>query len=147
MILLIACSTGSFSRMSLTSISDPANANDRMSDSASFSAYRNISRNPDIAATEPETSHSTITRGFSMRFCFQTVMNGMPPQPMFRRSVRRVSNCPRNRRRRVFAYRAASFFAICRTSTRIRSRSRRSRFDSRADFSSSSRNFSVSPFA
>ena len=30
-----------------------------------------------------------MTRGFSMRFCFQTVMNGMPPQPMFRRSVRR----------------------------------------------------------
>ena len=74
-----------------------------MSDSASFSAYRNISRNCAIAATEPETSHSTITRGFSMRFCFHTVMNGMPPQPMFRRSVRRVSSCPRSRRRRVLA--------------------------------------------
>ena len=30
-------------------------------------------------------------------------MSGMPPQPMFRRSVRRVSRMPRNRRRRVLA--------------------------------------------
>ena len=63
----------------------------------------NISRNCAIAATEPDTSHSTITRGFSMRRCFHTVMNGTPPQPMLRRSVRRMSSWPRNRRRRVFA--------------------------------------------
>ena len=85
MISSIAASISCFSRMSLTSISDPAKANDRMSDSASCTAYRNISRNCAIGATEPDTSHSTITRGFSMRFCFHTVMNGMPPQPMFRR--------------------------------------------------------------
>ena len=103
MIFSMAASTGSFSRMSLTSIKEPEKPNARMSDMASFSAYKNISRNCAIAATEPDTSHSTITRGFSMRFCFHTVINGTPPQPMLRRSVRRASNCPRNRRRRILA--------------------------------------------
>ena len=147
MIWVIASSIGFFSRISLTSIRLPAKAKLRMFDSASFSVYRNNNRNCAIAATEPDTSHSTMTLGLSIFFCFQTVMNGIDSQAMLRRMVLRVSSWPRFFFLRLRPYFSASFLAMARTITRIRSMSRRSMFDSRDDFKSSSRNFSFSPLA
>ena len=100
-----------------------------------------------MAATEPLTSHSTTSFGFWMRSCFQIVRKGMPSQPMFRRRVRRTSSTPRRSRLRLRPYCVASRRAMARTSSRMRSWSRRSMADSRVCVSIRSRKASVSPRA
>src|SRR5439155_1293925 len=54
----------------------------------------------DTLRTESETSHSTITCGFSLRLRSKTMRNGTPPYWRFLRMVSLESNFPRRARLR-----------------------------------------------
>ena len=100
MISAIASSGDFDSRMSLTSIRWPENANERTSSTTSCRLWISSRKKSDTRATEPETSQSATIFGLSRWRRFQAVRNGTPPQAALRRMVRRTSRWPRRWRLR-----------------------------------------------
>ena len=87
MISLIASSGDLVSRMSLTSIRWPENANERTSSTTSCRLWISSRKKSDTCATDPETSQIATILGRSRWRRFQEVRNGTPPQAALRRSV------------------------------------------------------------